>query len=417
MIFTLLMCSFFSSISQTHYHFFYGKVLDQISHHGIPDANITFDHSIKGTVAGNNGEFSFYMDTLPLLMIISHIGYETKKVLLDKTSYSLIIFLQQKTEQLPEIVVTAKSGYESFYKQHYFNILDYEIDSASVYILITDLRTLKSIMLCMNILGDTLARSDDLEHPRSLFKDCLGNIHLLTPDSSYQVYRDKRALKLLYPVSLKKFREVLMNCVLSTDDALFIKKAGQNNQTVSYIKVTRKGNQQAMLSTIQDSLKSKMLRRNARDNALLNQPTQPTGREDFVDWSYVHKILYRPVSTALYRFGDFICIFNTTDATIEYYDLTGTYAYKLKIMVSNMNEGSWTKEIFSDLSTSKVYTTFNNDGYLHVYRIDMNTGEVRNVFTLEHLFPEKLKFFKGYLFYLFHTPGSGNNRELYRQRL
>jgi hypothetical protein len=417
MIILWVTCAVFTGFSQTHYHFFYGKIIESQTQRGIPGANITFERSTKGTVSGKDGEFSFYMDTLPQMMIISHIGFETKRVLLDKTSWSLTIYLQPHTELLPEVTVTAKTQYEPFFKEPFYNVLDYETDTSLLYLLITDLRNSRTTILCRDLNSETIARSGELAHAKRLFRDCLGNIHLFTADSAYQLYLDGDEIKLLYPVELKKFREVMMNCVLSTDEALFIKTPGENNQTVSYTRVNRKGKQRVTLSTIEDSLKTRMLRRNPRDNSLLGQSVQPIGREDFVDWSYVHKILYRPVSTALYKFGDFICIFNTTDATIEYYDKEGAYAYKLKLMVKNVSDGTWTKEIYNDPSTSKVYTTFNADGYIHLYRIDMNTGELRNVFTLEHLFPEKIKFLKGYLLYLYHPAGSGKNRDLYRQRL
>src|ERR1035438_44840 len=91
--------------AQKKYSFFYGKVLDQVTDKGIPDVNIYFEGTRSGTVSNYKGEFSFYIDTLPSMVVISHIGYETKRLFLDKTSFSLIFYLQPKIEQLSEIVI------------------------------------------------------------------------------------------------------------------------------------------------------------------------------------------------------------------------------------------------------------------------------------------------------------------------
>jgi hypothetical protein len=415
--FVVLFCTIQTS-AQHKYNFFYGKISDQVSNKGIPDVNIYFEGSVKGAISNNNGDFSFYIDTLPLIMVVSHLGYETKKLLLDKTSFSLNVFLQPKIQQLEEIVVSGKSNYETVFHDQYLNIIDYEVDTATVFILTDDLRSTSSALICKNFKGDTIAGNKFFSiHPRKLFKDCLGNIHLLTGDSAYQVFRDSRQLKLIYPVTLKKFNDVLVNCVCSSGDMLFIRKFEGNGQTVSYYKVDRKTNQRQMLTAIEDSLKTKMLRRNPHDNSLLNQTVQPDSRDDFVEWSYVHKILYRPVSTALCKIGDFICIINTVERTIEFYKPDGSYAFKLLLMIRKVHEGTWTKDIFIDEVKRKVYTTFAQNGYYFLYSIDLNTGELERVLAIAHLYPEKLRVHKGYIYYLYHKAGSGDNKELFRQSI
>jgi hypothetical protein len=198
---------------------------------------------------------------------------------------------------------------------------------------------------------------------------------------------------------------------------LFIRKFEKNGQTVSYYKVDRKTNQRQMLTAIEDSLKTKMLRRNPHDNDLLMQSVQPAGRDDFVDWSYVHKILYRPISTVLCKIGDFICIFNTVDRTIEFYKMDGSYAFKLLLMIKKIKEGNWSKDIYIDEEKSKVYTTFIQNGYNFLYTVDLNTGELKKVLSIAHLYPEKLQIHDGYVYYLYHEAGSGDNKELFRHSI
>jgi hypothetical protein len=401
--------------AQHNYNFFYGKILDQATNKGIPDVNIYFEGSVKGAISNDKGDFSFYIDTLPLIMVVSHLGYETKKMLLDKTSFTLTVYLQPKIRQLEEIVVSGKSKVQTVYRDHNYNILDYEVDTNDIYILLDDLRSTGNELICKNFKGDTLAVHRFLTiHPKKLFLDCLGNIHLLTGDSAYQVFLVSNQLRLIYPVSLNRFNEVLTNCVSAAGNMLFIRKIEGNGQTVSYYKIDRNTNQRQILTAIEDSLKTKMLRRNPHDNALMNEAVQPDNRDDFVDWSYVHKILYRPVSTALCKIGDFICIFNSVERTLEFYRMDGSYAFKLLLMISKIHEGTWSKEIFIDEEKSKLYTTFIQNGYYFLYFIDLNTGELKRVLALVHVYPEKLRVYNGFIYYLYHEAGSGDNKELFR---
>lgn len=417
-VFFVILFTVSQASAQRKYNFFYGKVLDQVTNYGIPDVNIYFEGSRKGAISNNKGDFSFYIDTLPLVMVVSHIGYETKRLLLDKTSFSLILYLQPKIQQLEEIVITGKSNYETVFRDQYLNVLDYEVDTGNIFVLINDLRSSRSTVICKNFKGDTVAWNKILTiNPKKLFKDCLGNLHILTGDSAFQVYRDLKRLKLIYPVTLKKFNDVLVNCVFSTRDMLFIRKLEENGQTVSYYKIDRKSNQRQMLAAIEDSLKTKMLRRNPHDNDLLMQSRQPLSRDDFVDWSYVHKILYRPISTALCKIGEFICIINTVDRTIEFYKMDGSYAFKLLLMIKKIKEGNWSKDIYIDEEKSKVYTTFLQNGYYFLYTVDLNTGELKKVLSIAHLYPEKLQIHDGYVYYLYHEAGSGDNKELFRHSI
>jgi hypothetical protein len=404
--------------AQKKYSFFYGKVLDQVTDKGIPDVNIYFEGTRSGTVSNYKGEFSFYIDTLPSMVVISHIGYETKRLFLDKTSFSLIFYLQPKIEQLSEIVISGKNNYETIFRDPYVNVLDYEVDTGTIFLLLNNLKTSGSAIICKNFKGDTIARNKNLtNNPKKLFKDCLGNIHILTGDSAFQTFRDSKRIGLIYPVSIKKFNDILANCVCSTKDILFIRKFEKDGQSVNYYKIDRKTNQKQMLTAIEDSVKTKMLRRNPHDNELMNQPVQPTGRNDFVDWTYVHKILYKPVSSALCKIGDFICIFNTVDRTIEFYKMDGIFAFKLQLMINKIKEGNWSKSIFIDEEKSKVYTTFVQNGYDFLYAIDLNTGELKKVLSIAHLYPEKLEIHDGYVFYLYHEGGSGDNKELFRHSI
>ena len=120
----------------------------------MPEVNLTIEGTRTGTVTDKTGSFSFFVDTLPATMIVSHVGFETKTILLDATSFSLTLYLTRKPTELQEVEIRA-NAHEAFFKDDHYAVLDYEIDSNLVYLLIFRQRLSKAELVCKSIYGDT----------------------------------------------------------------------------------------------------------------------------------------------------------------------------------------------------------------------------------------------------------------------
>jgi hypothetical protein len=198
---------------------------------------------------------------------------------------------------------------------------------------------------------------------------------------------------------------------------LFVQKSTDQGLGVEYYGVNRKTFSKQTITHVKDEKRMKMFRRNSDDAALLMQATQPISRDDFVTWNYVHKILYRPIKTALYKIGSFICIFNTPDRQMEFYDSGGNFSYKLALKINLVNDGRWTSDILTDGHTEKVYTTFISNGQYGIYEIDLNSGILIKRLTLFHYYPEKIKVYNNFVYYLYDVSADPDNKMLYRQKL
>ncbi len=411
----LLTC--LSGVVNGQYHFFYGKVLDGLTKAGLPDVNLAIAGSRVGTVTDKKGTFSFFIDSIPATLVVSCVGFETKTILLDETSFSLTLYLQHEIMELQEVEIKA-SVHEAFFKDEHYAVLDYEIDSNRVYLLIFKQRVSSAELVCKNTAGDTVATSQPFTFtPVRLFKDCLGVLHVLGHDTGYQVYRKAKQFHLIYPVNLKKFDNVLKNCVAATGEILYFQRFTDQGLGVEYYGVNRKTFAKQAITQVKDEKKMKMVRRNADEAALLMQDRPPISRDDFVTWNYIHKILYRPIKTVLYKFGNFICIFNTPDRQIEFYDSQGNFSYKLALKTDRVSDGRWTGDILIDEQTEKAYSTFVSNGQYGLYEIEINTGVLKKRLILFHYFPEKIRVYKDYVYYLYDEPADPDNKMLYRQKL
>jgi hypothetical protein len=421
-IFLILMAGVFllpaGLQAQRKHYFYYGKIFDLETHKVLPNVNFTFERRVTGTNSDEKGEFSFYIDTIPAIMIVSSIGYETRRILLDRTSFELAIYLQPSVQNLPEVVIKGKTDAEPFFRQQHYSVYDFDILNDTVFMLVYRNYLTQSELLCMSLTGDTLAKSGKLSFaPRRIFLDCIGFMHVISADSAYQLFVENGEIRLIYPVSLRKFNSVLGNCVLSSHDKLFIRKSTQDGLGLDFYGIDRKTFQRQMLISIADSEKVKMIRRNPDDAILLRQKKAPDSRTDFVNWSYVHKILYRPLSSEICLIGDFISIFNNSDGTIEFYKPDGGFSSKMQIRLDEVKDLKWGKIILPDNVSKKIYTLFGKSGFIYLYRVNMNTGQVVRQLQVEQPYPQKMKVYKGFLYYLYSMPEETETRILYRQKI
>ncbi|MBN1197880.1 MAG: carboxypeptidase-like regulatory domain-containing protein, partial [Bacteroidales bacterium] len=221
--------------------FFFGKVVDRETRQPVSSVNIRFTGTESGSSTNDKGEFSFFIDTIPVYMIVSHLGYETQRIWLDNTSSSITVMLRPQAAMLKEVEIKAVNEPLPFFKDRHYSVLDFEADSSRIYLIVYRYRLAQSELICMSYTGDTLTRSGPLAiRPKELFRDCMGNVHLLTTDSAYQIFRNSERLILLYPNEIKRFRLSLQDCVASAGDLLYFKQMSRDGMQVQFFAINRK---------------------------------------------------------------------------------------------------------------------------------------------------------------------------------
>jgi hypothetical protein len=393
-----------------------GMVQDSESFEAIPYANISFTGTRLGCSTNLEGEFSVVLDTLPVYMIISHLGYETQRIWLENTSAGLNILMKPVVKLLTEVEIKSENTPVPFFKDEHYAVLDYEVDNSLVYLLIYRYRMAKSELICMTDDGDTIAITGLLGFkPTGLFADCLGYIHVLSADSAYQVFLGKDMMTFPHKASIRKFHSTMSNCVASTSDLLYFREESPDHLKVNFFWVNRKNKLKRYLASTTDQEKLNLLRNNSYDYYLLVMDTLPNTDAEMIEWVWANKILYKPNLSVLEKIGDSLVIFNTTDGAVDLYSLDGMYLSGSKIPIQRKSDEKWSSEILIDQITHIPYTYFVKHGRFIVYRIDLASGELSRKLTTGHVFPQKLRIHGNSIFYLYNLPGTDDNKHLFKQ--
>ena len=95
-----------------------GTVGDMESGELLPAANIQIEGTFQGTITNAEGAFSLQVASLPAILVVRYIGYETKRIeVTEETGYQLNILLDPIVYSLDELVVTDEDAAVSIMKK------------------------------------------------------------------------------------------------------------------------------------------------------------------------------------------------------------------------------------------------------------------------------------------------------------
>lgn len=78
---------------------------------------------------------------------------------------------------------------------------------------------------------------------------------------------------------------------------------------------------------------------------------------------------------------------------------------------------NWMRRVWLDEVEGLFYTAAEKSGRIHLYEIDLVSGETVPVMVLEHRYVERIFIHDGYAYYVYRPFESSQNRYLYRQRI
>jgi hypothetical protein len=88
----------------------HGTVRDAATNETLPSATVQIENSYNGTVANRDGRFDLRLNTLPAVLVVRFIGYETQRIAINQNTPSeQIIRLKASTAELAQVEITAEN--------------------------------------------------------------------------------------------------------------------------------------------------------------------------------------------------------------------------------------------------------------------------------------------------------------------
>ena len=426
-----------------------GNISDEITSEPLENVNIKIQNSRIGTASDDLGFFKITTSRLPVILVISHIGYETKHISIKvQPLLELNIALKPETKQLEGVTISIKKP-EIVYKDDKYSILDYEFLEDGILLLIFKSNLLRSELLYTDLEGKELSTLKILPgKPLSLFKDCLGNVHIFTKTRVFEIFFNNSTIKLYEAIDIEYFKSVMSTCRFQIKDKLYFQEKVFMELISNFYYVNTLNKKKFVLSTTGDQDKLDFFNDNPENFMLFGTGKAPDLGDfkglpgDFKIDSIIRYIdvearfrkmtFLSPAYIPVFRLGDTVCIFNHPGNIIEFYNYSDSLVNETAIdyhktkKLNNLEtlgyafvkSTKWQEKIYIDEELKKAYTVFQNiSGTKDLKEIDLDTGKLTHKLTIPFPYVQKIKIKNNYIYFIYKGWGETHRKKLFRQEI
>jgi len=406
-----------------------GIITDEFTQLPIESVNIQLDGSGQGCSTNSDGFFELKVNRLPTTLKISHIAYFDISISIpQEQSDTLMIVLSPKNIILDEAEIL--SGEYSVFQGQHQDIMDYSFMGSRLIILIHNYSKKQYELVLTNEVFDTLCvyPISAIRKPDQLFSDCLGNCHLLTRDSAYQIYIEQQKMALVYPAPLQSFLNTLGDCLFETSDYLAfrgftdesvkleyasrdmmdvpIKKSKNEKWKHLFYFINKKSHKKTVLDQVYEWEKN----RDAYDQAVFvfNDPYNRLFFGEILRFKEMTS--FKPAFQSLELINDTIYYFNHLQSKIDVYttDLEFVKAYS----VDYQNQNNWKPILLIDHIQNRVFTLFGDKHKKTLCEIDLLSGTYNEIESINKPFPKKIAINNGYLYFLYKDQSQSRGKNV-----
>jgi len=411
----------------------YGYVLDS-NNNPLSNANVIDTKTRNGAYTNIDGYFSFKTKNNKTIIKISHIGYKSfsynyKKS--SKDSLNIVVYLNVRYSVLAPVEISSKNTDIVYSKPNYY-IYDFAFNKSNVLLLINHKK--KNKLLYIDEDNDTLSILNT-NKGIGLIKDCLGNIHVISKDSIYQLYIDEDDfIYSVYSYHFNSYVTQLTPCAASFDSLLLFVKYSKNNQSEIYYyydsnhkhhvfrKITDESKynraliEEYRIKAITEKLKLEEKRFGSSGKMAESKPSLEKGRELFQRKALYKFILTTPIYNPTLKINDSLFLFDHVNKRCYVYD--NFLILSRFFDIDYCTEKDWAKKLFIDNVTNKVYTKFEKNGKISLKEINLINGSLLKEYKLNDcIFPLKIGVNNGYVYFLQNEIYGDYKTKLYKQRL
>lgn len=382
-------------------------------------------------------------------LYFSHLSFKKKAVRIDKKTliegedghFSMIVMMQRKTNTLTEVTVTENAPHLAYANKKVW-VIDYKVQHDGIYMVAGNGD--ESVLLHLGFEQDTISRKPIAPKYQELYRDAFDNLHLIGPDSTYQIYCDGKRLHLLYGCKKEVFNQILSPIVAATDSIIVLETWTNLGQEKAFAAVNRNNGHCFLLQDIGGETKemvqfwaldnkrmAKMDKLAEEDTAFIDIQKETNSEIRNLKEDVKMRVLLYPVYCPLFGIGNKLYLFAFPEDALFVFDQNGQLEHKMKVgFHKSLSTGlsqhltsnnPWDKNLVFDPARMMMYAQFKSDGMVTLKEIDLSNGTIKREIRLtNHTFPQNIQVYNGEVYYLFlnNTQTAGRDRRsLYKMRL
>ena len=361
-----------------------GVVLDEETLLPIAGATVFSPDNQRGAISDSSGFFAIKMKSIPGLLEISHISFYSRNEYISENRF-VEICLIPLTIELKEAVVYGKL-YHKIRPDQASSIIDFNVSSSGIFTISHGNVLKKGDLTVLDIESSRVRANKTIRKPVALRKDYMGNVHLLTFDSIFQLHYNED-LMLLYGLPYSLTTEKLFTIVGTFGSRVIEVSEYGANQFIQVCSFDRESKEKKILYEAFD----KEIFDNSRQAAgfrMWSWRGTGKGSKDpgaanriFETYSYDKKIKYKPVKIYAKIIGNFLIILDPQEWNIVQYNLIND---NVVVMGLDFRRSSQNKiDLLMDEQSESIYLFNSSWGRGILYRLNYEDLSINQVFSLD----------------------------------
>ena len=431
----------------------FGRVTDAAGN-PITGVYVKDTNSAAISVSDIRGIYRLSIKPKPTIISFNYIGFKTVRKTISAAAIKkavsneivMDVQMEQQTFRLPGVDISGKP-FEWVYQNPNAWVVDFDFVSDTT-ILLLMIEKHRHFLRLIDDKNKVLTDFNVHVKDANFFKDCFGNIHILTKDSAYQVYIYDSLGIYIYPaVSRQLFISKLYPCVYADDESLLLKRYGAFQQSLFLVKVNKNNKQRWLLYSevneknlaIDEDLASEIIQyekdKPEIDTHYLDEqknsqrvgdldydpregfvPTNDISDEKIAGLQYSLYLYSRPVQMDVFDLNDSIYVIDHFNCKLKVFKSDTVEQRSLDIDKNKfdlLHSG-----FYSDYRRRHIYIMSVSDGIAYLQELNPTDMSIKKEFKIsEHIFPQKVKIRGNYVYYLYGGVINDGEKYLYREKI
>jgi hypothetical protein len=402
----LLFCFLLAAAPALGQQLLKGKILDENSGVPVQGAHILNKASNTVAISSKDGAFSIMVSKFPVIIEVTHVSYKTLSHQIDNEE-EVHLLLQPKVLHLPGI--TIKSGeIENLMPEKKLLAMDYQLHGDKLLILSRNLSDGKYMLSLTGLSGNIIYSRALNEKPEKLLKDCEGYLYLLFQDINYSLSIKDSMVSFTQVISMEEIQSI-SRCEMELNGRYYYAEFADNKQSLFYYYVLPEFPVPVKVAEVVDEKKLKMLADEFRF------ATTEGFRYTEYDAAFASLIVYAPVYAPVFKTSAGFCVFNFVNNKIEHFDSENFLQKEVPVNYHRLK--GWKKQMYLDEKTGRVFQLFELNSTAVIREVDIHTGALSGKVELKGFsFPENIKAYDGFIYFIARNPDKQNIRQVYRIR-
>lgn len=397
-----------------------GTVSDESNRQPVPFVSVVLKGTDISTSADEKGVFEIHCPAdKPAALIFYNIGYETKEVVATPGKEPLVVLLVPKAYLLGEVDVVSKKV-QVLQKENHTEFLDFDFYDNLVLALVNKGGSQNHVQI-IDPDGKLIAEKKAPVNTEKIVRDCFGNFHLLSRDSSYQVYYNYVDIGYLPGYAIAVYNQMVAPCECRYGDLFYLKyKAYRQLKNLYYIADIKHPQEKKLLATIADSNAIKGFNedydiryflRERRHGSYTTSVDEIKKNIDLLreqlSLSPGYNALLHPVSSTIFNFGKNIFLIDFTSRYIYRYMCPDSLVKKEHAVYLSDVE----PEVIIDADTRSFY--FRQEKNAITTLTKYSAIETTTSITISaYPFAKNIKIKSGYIYFLHKDPRGHSPRKI-----